>query len=47
MLHVPCVTVPFGTGPSGLPLGAQLVGRPGDDAKLLRIAAFLERAVAP
>ncbi|MBV8651976.1 MAG: amidase, partial [Alphaproteobacteria bacterium] len=47
MLHVPCVTVPFGTGANGLPLGAQLVGRPGDDAKLLRIAAFLERAVAP
>ncbi len=46
MLHVPCVTVPAGFGPNGMPLGAQLVGRPGDDAKLLHIAALLERALA-
>ena len=26
-LHVPCVTVPAGTGPNGLPLGIQIVGR--------------------
>ncbi|GGC65921.1 amidase [Siccirubricoccus deserti] len=25
LLHVPCVTVPVGTGPKGLPLGAQIV----------------------
>jgi len=46
VLHVPCVTVPAGRGPSGLPLGAQLVGRPGEDARLLRAAAFLERVLA-
>src|SRR5262249_35162041 len=46
MLHLPCVTVPSGRGPNGLPLAAQLVGRPGDDARLLRVASFLERAVA-
>jgi Asp-tRNA(Asn)/Glu-tRNA(Gln) amidotransferase A subunit family amidase len=40
------VTVPAGSGPNGLPLGAQLVGRPGDDARLLAAAAFLERALA-
>jgi Asp-tRNA(Asn)/Glu-tRNA(Gln) amidotransferase A subunit family amidase len=46
MLHVPCITVPAGHGPNGLPLGAQLVGRPGEDANLLRTASFLERALA-
>jgi amidase len=46
ILHLPCVTVPAGVGPNGLPLGAQLVGRPGDDARLLAGAAFLERALA-
>jgi Asp-tRNA(Asn)/Glu-tRNA(Gln) amidotransferase A subunit family amidase len=46
MLHLPCITVPAGHGPHGLPLGAQLVGRPGGDAALLRVAAFLERALA-
>lgn len=46
MLHLPCITVPAGRGPHGLPIGAQLVGRPGDDARLLRVAAFLEQVLA-
>jgi Asp-tRNA(Asn)/Glu-tRNA(Gln) amidotransferase A subunit family amidase len=46
MLHVPCITVPAGRGPNGMPLGAQLVGRPGADASLLRTASFLERTLA-
>ena len=41
-LHLPCITLPAGLGPNGLPLGAQLVGKPGKDGSLLRIAAFLE-----
>lgn len=41
-LHLPCITLPAGLGPNGLPLGAQLVGKPGEDCRLLRIAAFLE-----
>ncbi len=28
MLHVPCLTVPAGHGPKGLPLGVQLIARP-------------------
>ena len=32
-LHVPCVTVPAGTGPVGLPLGLQIVGRVGEDRR--------------
>lgn len=45
-LHVPCVTVPAGTGSGGLPLGLQIVGRIGDDARTLAAAAFLETALA-
>jgi Asp-tRNA(Asn)/Glu-tRNA(Gln) amidotransferase A subunit family amidase len=43
ILHLPCVTIPAGRGPAGLPIGVQLVGRAGDDARTLRAAAFLER----
>jgi Asp-tRNA(Asn)/Glu-tRNA(Gln) amidotransferase A subunit family amidase len=42
---VPCVTVPAWRGETGLPVGVQLVGRIGDDARVLRAASFLERAL--
>jgi amidase len=42
----PAVNVPAGTGPSALPLGVQVVGPPGDDARTLACAAWVERAVA-
>ena len=32
ILHGPDIAVPAGTGPNGLPLGVQLIGRRGDDA---------------
>ncbi len=38
MLHVPTVSFPCGTGPTGLPLGVQLVGGFGEDAYLLAVA---------
>jgi Asp-tRNA(Asn)/Glu-tRNA(Gln) amidotransferase A subunit family amidase len=40
LLYGPCVTVPAGTGPSGMPLGVQLVGLPGDDARTLAAARW-------
>jgi amidase len=40
----PAVSVPAGFTGDGLPLGVQLVGRPADEATLLRLAAQLERA---
>ncbi len=45
LLHVPCVTVPVGTGPRGLPLGAQLVAGIGRDREALAWAEWI-RAVA-
>ncbi len=42
----PSLWLPAGVGPSGLPVGVQVVGRPGGDADLLAVAAALE-AVSP
>jgi Asp-tRNA(Asn)/Glu-tRNA(Gln) amidotransferase A subunit family amidase len=44
-LHVPCVTVPAGRGPNGLPLGIQIVGRRGDDKAVLAWARWVEAAI--
>jgi Asp-tRNA(Asn)/Glu-tRNA(Gln) amidotransferase A subunit family amidase len=46
LLGVPCLTLPARWGETGLPTGVQLIGRLGDDARLLACAAFLERALA-
>jgi Asp-tRNA(Asn)/Glu-tRNA(Gln) amidotransferase A subunit family amidase len=40
---VPALSLPLLTGREGLPIGVQLVGRQGEDAKLLRTAAWLCR----
>jgi Asp-tRNA(Asn)/Glu-tRNA(Gln) amidotransferase A subunit family amidase len=45
LLHVPCITVPAGRGDAGLPIGVQLVGRFGDDARLLAVAEFAQRTL--
>ena len=39
---VPTVTLPKLTGPNGLPIGVQVIGRAGGDAKLFRIARWLD-----
>jgi amidase len=46
-LGVPTVTVPAGLGPSGMPLGVQIVGPPRHDARVLACAAWVEKALAP
>lgn len=38
---VPAVTLPLLTGPNGMPVGVQVVGRRGEDARLLRTARWL------
>ena len=40
-LGVPCVTLPFGQGPQGLPLGVQLIGRTDGDGDLLAWAGWV------
>jgi aspartyl-tRNA(Asn)/glutamyl-tRNA(Gln) amidotransferase subunit A len=42
--HTPAASVPFAVHPSGLPLALQIVGRHGDDAGVLRLAATIETA---
>ena len=42
LLHTPCVQVPITLGPGGLPLGLQVVGRIGDDARTLAVAHWIE-----
>ncbi len=44
-LGTPVVNVPAGPGPTGLPLGIQVVGLRGDDARTLAAAAWVERTL--
>jgi Asp-tRNA(Asn)/Glu-tRNA(Gln) amidotransferase A subunit family amidase len=44
-LHVPCVTVPAGLGPDGMPLGIQIVGRRGEDKAVLAWAQWVASAI--
>ncbi|WP_413203412.1 amidase [Rhodospirillum sp. A1_3_36] len=41
-IGAPCLTLPTGIGPGGLPLGLQVVGRRGEDARVLALAARVE-----
>ncbi|SDD28102.1 aspartyl-tRNA(Asn)/glutamyl-tRNA(Gln) amidotransferase subunit A [Paracoccus isoporae] len=43
---VPAVTLPLLADEGGLPMGVQLIGRQGEDARLLRVANWLETALA-
>jgi Asp-tRNA(Asn)/Glu-tRNA(Gln) amidotransferase A subunit family amidase len=41
-LYMPCLTLPAGDGPDGLPLGVQLVARRHADERLLEVGAWVE-----
>ena len=43
LLGLPAVTLPLLRGPAGLPLGVQVVGAGGEDARLLATAGWLEQ----
>jgi Asp-tRNA(Asn)/Glu-tRNA(Gln) amidotransferase A subunit family amidase len=45
LLHAPCVSLPVMRSPSGLPLGLQVIGRIGDDARTLACASWIEGAL--
>lgn len=42
LLHMPCMTLPLLTGPAGLPMGAQLIGRIGRDWRVVHAAEWIE-----
>jgi aspartyl-tRNA(Asn)/glutamyl-tRNA(Gln) amidotransferase subunit A len=42
VLGLPAISIPCGLDGRGMPLGAQLIGRPFEEATLLRVAASLE-----
>jgi Asp-tRNA(Asn)/Glu-tRNA(Gln) amidotransferase A subunit family amidase len=46
LLGVPCVTLPCTRGPTGLPVGVQIIGRYRADRKTLDVAAWIERRLA-
>ena len=46
VLQLPCLTIPVGTGPNGLPVGVQLAARPWQDPLLLAAALATEAAPA-
>jgi Asp-tRNA(Asn)/Glu-tRNA(Gln) amidotransferase A subunit family amidase len=41
----PAITLPLLQGASGMPIGVQLVGPKGDDARLLRTARWLTKVI--
>lgn len=47
LLHVPAVAIPWASGPNGLPLGVQVVGRVGDDARALACAHWMQATGEP
>ena len=47
LLGLPCVHLPFAQGHNGLPVGLQLVGRAGDDHRLLAAAQWCWERLAP
>ena len=42
LLHMPCMTLPLLTGPAGLPMGVQLIGRIGRDWRVVEAAKWTE-----
>ncbi|MCS6780111.1 MAG: amidase [Geminicoccaceae bacterium] len=46
LVGAPALTLPLLSGPAGLPMGLQLVAEIGDDERLFRIAAWLQREFA-
>ena len=46
LLGSPCIALPFNSGPLGLPLSVQLIGRHGDDDRLVAWAGWVESRLA-
>jgi Asp-tRNA(Asn)/Glu-tRNA(Gln) amidotransferase A subunit family amidase len=46
ILHGPCIALPTGNGPNGLPIGVQLVGKRCEDRRLLNISEWVRARLA-
>ncbi|NKB49005.1 MAG: amidase [Alphaproteobacteria bacterium] len=46
LMYLPCLSLPAFTGPSGLPVGLQIVGRRDDDERLLAMGRWIEQRIA-
>jgi Asp-tRNA(Asn)/Glu-tRNA(Gln) amidotransferase A subunit family amidase len=46
LMGTPCVNIPAIVAGGGLPVGVQVIARYGDDAGALRVARFVEAALA-
>jgi Asp-tRNA(Asn)/Glu-tRNA(Gln) amidotransferase A subunit family amidase len=46
LLGVPCLNLPVGSGPSGLPVGVQLIGKRHLDAQLLALGKYLAQRLS-
>jgi Asp-tRNA(Asn)/Glu-tRNA(Gln) amidotransferase A subunit family amidase len=44
-LHLPALTLPYGVGPKGLPLGVQLIGKFRGDAQFIAAARWVEEVL--
>ncbi|MBQ2263004.1 MAG: amidase [Loktanella sp.] len=42
-LYLPCVSIPCGVGPNGMPLGLQVLAAADDDARLLAVSRWVDR----
>jgi amidase len=47
LLGVPALNVPCSEGPNGLYVGVQVIGRPGDDARTIAVAEWLQQQLQP
>ena len=45
LLLLPCMTLPYGKSPAGLPLGVQVIGRHGGDTAMYVAAEWVRRAL--
>ena len=46
LLHLPCLSVPIGHGPNGLPISIQVVARANEEATLINGGGWIERILA-
>lgn len=46
LMYLPCLSLPAFTGPTGMPVGLQLIGPRDDDERLLAIGRWVEQRIA-